>query len=186
MIITISDFPPTTWNLTSVKHNSDSVKTTSLCSPMFCKYQQIWFLVKELLLVDWKAFVFYLEDWRIYVDTVIYWKDLVDQSPRCLWQVALLWVTFMRTTLKNCFVFIDYTVMPICRPDHNQRVVYSGPKKVHGFKFQSLSLPNEMLANLYGPVGELYRVHKERTWNSFAFDFKLARFLHNLLKLLRA
>ena len=62
----------------------------------------------------------------------------------------------MRTTLKNCFVFIDYTVMPICRPDHNQRVVYSGPKKVHG-------LPNEMLANLYGPVGELYRVHKERT-----------------------
>ena len=43
MIITISDFPPTTWNLTSVKHNSDSVKTTSLCSPMFCKYQQIWF-----------------------------------------------------------------------------------------------------------------------------------------------
>ena len=52
---------------------------------------------------------------------------------------------------------------PICRPDQNQRVVYNGRKKVHGFKFQSLSLPNEMLANLYGPVGELYRVHKERT-----------------------
>ena len=51
---------------------------------MFCKYQQIWFLVKELFLVDWKAFVFFSEDYRIYVDTVIYYKDLVDQSPRCL------------------------------------------------------------------------------------------------------
>ena len=81
---TISDFPLTIWNQTSVKQNSDSEKTTSPCLPMFYKYQQIWFVLKELFLVDWKAFAFYLEDWRIHVDTVIYYKDLVDQCPGCL------------------------------------------------------------------------------------------------------
>ena len=81
---TISDFPSTIWNLTSVKHNSDSVKTTSFCSSMFCKYQQIWLILKELFLVDWKAFVFYSENWYIYVNTVVYYKDLIDQCPSCL------------------------------------------------------------------------------------------------------
>ena len=81
----ISDFPLTIWNQTSVKQNSDSEKTTSLCLPMFYKYQQIWFVLKELFLVDWKVFAFYLEDWRIHVVTVIYYKDLVDQCLSCLW-----------------------------------------------------------------------------------------------------
>ena len=57
--------------------------------------------------------------------------------------------------LKNCFGFIDGTVRPICRPDQNQRVVYNGPKIVHGLKFQSVSLPNGMLTNPYGPLGEV-------------------------------
>ena len=82
---TISDFPLTIWNQTSVKQNSDSEKTTSLCLPMFYKYQQIWFVLKELFLMDWKAFAFYSEDWRIHVDTVSYYKDLVDQCLSCLW-----------------------------------------------------------------------------------------------------
>ena len=81
---TISDFPSTIWNLTSVKHNSDSVKTTSFCLSMFCKYQQIWLILKELFLVDWKASVFYSENWYIYVNTVVYYKDLIDQCPSCL------------------------------------------------------------------------------------------------------
>ena len=59
-------------------------KTTSPCLLMFYKYQQIWFVLKELFLVDWKAFSFYLEDWRIHVDTVIYYKNLVDQCLSCL------------------------------------------------------------------------------------------------------
>ena len=61
--------------------------------------------------------------------------------------------------LKNCFSFIDSTVRPFCRPDQNQREVYNGQNKVHGLKFQSVSLPDGMIANLYGPVGKLYRVH---------------------------
>ena len=56
--------------------------------------------------------------------------------------------------LRNCFGFIDGTVRPICRPDKKQRVMYNGHKRVHAIKFQSLSLPNGLIANLYGPVGK--------------------------------
>ena len=55
--------------------------------------------------------------------------------------------------LQNCFGFIDGTVRPIARPDQHQRVMYNGHKRVHAIKFQSLVLPNGLIANLYGPVG---------------------------------
>ena len=56
--------------------------------------------------------------------------------------------------LQNCFGFVDGTVRPICRPKHNQRIVYNGHKRVHSLKFQSVVVPNGMIAHLYGPVGE--------------------------------
>lgn len=56
--------------------------------------------------------------------------------------------------LDNCFGFIDGTVRPICRPEQNQRIVYNGHKRVHALKFQSVSLPNGLIGNLYGPVGK--------------------------------
>ncbi|XP_027058559.1 uncharacterized protein LOC113685269 [Pocillopora damicornis] len=54
--------------------------------------------------------------------------------------------------LDNCIGFIDGTVRPICRPGELQRVVYNGHKRVHALKFQSFTLPNGMIANMYGPV----------------------------------
>ena len=56
--------------------------------------------------------------------------------------------------LDNCFGFIDGTVRPISRPGEHQRIVYNGHKHVHGLKFQSVALPNGLIANMYGPVGE--------------------------------
>ena len=56
--------------------------------------------------------------------------------------------------LDNCFGFVDGTVRPISRPGEHQRSVYNGHKRVHALKFQSLSLPNGLIGNLYGPVGE--------------------------------
>ena len=53
--------------------------------------------------------------------------------------------------LSNCFGFIDGTLVSITRPKENQRVVYNGHKRVHGLKFQSISLPNGIIANLTGP-----------------------------------
>ena len=56
--------------------------------------------------------------------------------------------------LDNCFGFIDGTVRPISRPGEHQRIVYNGHKRVHGLKCQSVALPNGLIANMYGPVGE--------------------------------
>ena len=58
--------------------------------------------------------------------------------------------------VDNCFGFIDGTVRPICRPGENQRVVYNGHKRVHALKFQSVTLPNGLIGNLFGPVGKFF------------------------------
>ena len=50
--------------------------------------------------------------------------------------------------LHNCFGFVDGTVRPICCPGKNQRV--------HSLKFQSVALPNGIIANLFGPVGNIF------------------------------
>ena len=55
--------------------------------------------------------------------------------------------------LTNCFGSIDGTVRPICRPGENQHVVYNGNKRVHTLKYQSVALPNGMIANMNGSVG---------------------------------
>ena len=55
--------------------------------------------------------------------------------------------------LVHCFGFIDGTVRAISRPGKDQRLVYNGHKRVHALKFQSVSLPNGIIAKLYGPVG---------------------------------
>ena len=54
---------------------------------------------------------------------------------------------------ENCIGFIDGTVRPICRPGVLQRIVYNGHKRVHALKFQSVTLPNGIIAHMYGPVG---------------------------------
>lgn len=56
--------------------------------------------------------------------------------------------------LQNCFGFVDGTVRPIARPGEHQRLVYNGHKRVHSLKFQSLALPNGLIANMYGPIDE--------------------------------
>ena len=55
-----------------------------------------------------------------------------------------------------CFVKIPPLGRPICRPDQHQRQVYNGHKRVHALKFQSVTLPNGIIANLYGPVGKMW------------------------------
>ena len=57
--------------------------------------------------------------------------------------------------LNNCVRFVDGTVIPICRPNICQRMVYNGHKRVHSLKFQSVALLNGLIGHLYGPVGRL-------------------------------
>lgn len=51
--------------------------------------------------------------------------------------------------LSNCFGFVDGTARPITLPGENQRPLYNG------HKFQSMVIPNGLIAHLYGPVGKL-------------------------------
>ena len=50
--------------------------------------------------------------------------------------------------LQGCFGFIDGTARPVTKVGVNQRIVYSGHKRVHSLKFQSVVIPNGMIAHL--------------------------------------
>ena len=54
--------------------------------------------------------------------------------------------------LDSCVGFIDGTMRVTCRPSKNQKSAYSGYKRAHGLKFQSVMLPNGIIGDLYGPV----------------------------------
>ena len=84
------------------------------------------------------------------------WNDAL-LNPPALETYARL-VHDKGAALQNCFGFVDGTVRPIARPDQHQRVMYNGHKRVHAIKFQSLVLPNGMIANLYGPVGNCFAI----------------------------
>ena len=60
--------------------------------------------------------------------------------------------------LPNCVGLLDGTVRLICRPEQNQRTVCNGHKRVHGMKYQSVVLPNGMIANMYSPVGNSFNM----------------------------
>ena len=50
--------------------------------------------------------------------------------------------------LDNCFRFIDGTVRAISIPNRKLRVMYNEHKRVHCIKFQSIVVPNGLIANL--------------------------------------
>ncbi|XP_067129952.1 uncharacterized protein [Centruroides vittatus] len=61
-------------------------------------------------------------------------------------------ITAKGAPLKNCWGFIHGTARPICLPKKHPRVVFSGRKRTHCLKFQSVVTPDGMIANLFGPL----------------------------------
>ncbi|GAB6026985.1 hypothetical protein CHUAL_014103 [Chamberlinius hualienensis] len=53
--------------------------------------------------------------------------------------------------LNNCIGFIDGTAREICRPGKIQRELYSGHKRKHCLKFQSITLPNGIILHMSNP-----------------------------------
>ncbi|KAL3226754.1 hypothetical protein MRX96_004370 [Rhipicephalus microplus] len=53
--------------------------------------------------------------------------------------------------LRNCWAFIDDTARPICRPSQDQRLYFSGPKRLHVLKYQTLMCLNGLICQLDGP-----------------------------------
>lgn len=54
--------------------------------------------------------------------------------------------------LDNVWGFIDGTVRSICRPTRHQKVCYNGHKRVHALKYQSVTTPDGLIRDFFGPV----------------------------------
>ena len=53
---------------------------------------------------------------------------------------------------ESVWGFIDGTLRKTCRPSYFQKLMYSGHKRCHGIKFQSIVTPDGLFASMYGPV----------------------------------
>eukprot|EP00854_Cymbomonas_tetramitiformis_P004261 gene4261-5245_t len=54
--------------------------------------------------------------------------------------------------VPGIWAFIDGTLRPLCKPGIFQGVMYSGHKRVHGVKFQSVEAPCGLIVHLFGPI----------------------------------
>lgn len=84
-------------------------------------------------------------------------KDLLEYDPRDYTLESLsLWATAIRRKgahfTSKCFGFMDATCRFICRPCRDQRLEYSGHKKCHCIKVQSVATPDGITRMVYGPV----------------------------------
>jgi hypothetical protein len=61
-------------------------------------------------------------------------------------------INALRCAYPNIVGFIHGTARCICRPKYNQRLHYSGYKKTHVLKYQSVMFPNGIIGRLDGPV----------------------------------
>ena len=80
----------------------------------------------------------YLSNAAIHQQRIPYYADRV--SNKC------------GNLVTNVWGFIDGTLQKICRPVLLQKHMYSGHKRVHGIKFQSVVTPDGLIALLFGPI----------------------------------
>ncbi|XP_070536586.1 uncharacterized protein [Ptychodera flava] len=88
-------------------------------------------------------------------------EHIYEEFGHLLTSLNLVWldlVTFAEAvhnkgaTLDNCWGFIDGTARSISRPTSGQGVVFSGHKRTHCLKFQSIQAPNGLIAHMFGPI----------------------------------
>ncbi|XP_042150753.1 uncharacterized protein LOC120849884 [Ixodes scapularis] len=66
--------------------------------------------------------------------------------------------------LQNCWGFVDGTARPICRPTEDQRLYFSGHKRVHAIKYQGVMCANGIIVEMNGP----YPGHRHDAGKSIA------------------
>ena len=54
--------------------------------------------------------------------------------------------------VQSVWGFIDGTLRKTCRPSFFQKLLYSGHKRAHGIKFQSVVLPDGLFGCMFGPI----------------------------------
>nr|CAH7716800.1 unnamed protein product [Callosobruchus chinensis] len=60
-------------------------------------------------------------------------------------------VAAIGAAVQNCWAFLDGTIRPICRPSVDQQLYYSGHKRTHCLKYQSLVTPDGLTISCMGP-----------------------------------
>jgi len=124
---------------------------------------------------DYKYFDRLHKLYEIHGRRITQWnREILDADSLELYAAT---ITSRGSPLHNCFGFIVGTVRPIARPGENQRILYNGHKRVHAIKFQSVVLPNGLIGNMYGPLGETFShvavsvlLYKSDTYMRFSFE----------------
>jgi hypothetical protein len=80
----------------------------------------------------------YLESPEIFRHRMEYYAERI--ANKCGWLVHTVWG------------FIDGTLRRTCRPSYFQKLLYSGHKRAHGIKFQSVVTPDGLFACFFGPI----------------------------------
>jgi hypothetical protein len=80
----------------------------------------------------------YLESPQIFKHRMEYYAERI--ANKCGWLVDTVWG------------FIDGTLRKTCRPSYFQKLLYSGHKRAHGIKFQSVVTPDGLFACFFGPI----------------------------------
>ena len=66
-------------------------------------------------------------------------------------------ITTKFNAIQQIWGAIDGAFRASCRPTHNQKLLFSGHKRMHGQKFQSIVTPDGLIVSLWGP--ELGKSH---------------------------
>jgi hypothetical protein len=108
-----------------------------------------------------KRFIIYMLDKFSYllVNNLEYWKPAFGHfASKVATKIAELSAGQLVYDEFLIAYFYDCTVIKCCRPGDTghtgitKQSFYNGWKRHHGFKYQSLELPNGMCADLYGPM----------------------------------
>lgn len=109
--------------------------------PLFGKHRA------QLSEIFWEA----LENFvQLRKNTVMTWRSdlMLARAPLYASYIARV------APLQKCVAYLDCTKMKVARPggpNANQRALYSGHKRTWCFKFQTLSTPDGLIFNLFGP-----------------------------------
>lgn len=84
-----------------------------------------------------------------YNDFITFWPGINQHAVRRYADI----VTARRDAVTNIWACIDGTVRFVCKPRVMQRASYSGHKKRHGQKYQSVTAPDGLCISLMGAEG---------------------------------
>jgi hypothetical protein len=94
-------------------------------------------LFNEMLMILWNDFNDRITDISRWADSAGLFAEIIHASG---------------APTPRCIGFVDGTLRACSRPGQYQEEVYSGYKKRHGLKFQTVISPNGLITDFFGPI----------------------------------